>query len=370
MMIFAIDEVIAMASSKFNSIQALRGLAALAVMLFHFRWAINNASPGLGDKLFGWGAIGVDLFFIISGFVITLSASKLKPGIRSAVSFLKNRARRILPAYFFILLVTFVLSGAMSTFHYPEKVSNLISALTFTPMFDNNAPFYIEDNGFYGVRWTLNYEIIFYLVMALCLITKYRWLMLFGVFILSLVAAPLLTGQQLTLSVSGYQFGHPLLNLVTNPIILTFLMGVAFGLAYPHTQNISSKIRISILTLSIMLTGYCLLFTSLIGHGVMMSGWYLFILFAAIVLNDVIIAKYIPTSLVTLGEISFSLYLIHSLMNNGIGSRLEKMGVIDDGILRFVVSCAISIGLAYLSYRFIERPLSMRKQKPLRHETV
>ncbi|MBK0123632.1 acyltransferase [Pantoea sp. S61] len=66
----------------FRGIQALRGFAALSVMLFHFRWNINVESPGLGDKLFGWGATGVDLFFLISGFVITLSAKNTPVGLR------------------------------------------------------------------------------------------------------------------------------------------------------------------------------------------------------------------------------------------------------------------------------------------------
>ncbi|MCW7699566.1 acyltransferase [Serratia marcescens] len=113
-----------MNNGRLDSVQILRGFAALSVMLFHFRWNINLSYPNLGDQLFGWGAVGVDIFFIISGFVITLSAKKLTPGLSAAGVFLKHRARRILPAYFIILLITFLLSGAMSTFHYPEKVQS------------------------------------------------------------------------------------------------------------------------------------------------------------------------------------------------------------------------------------------------------
>ncbi|MEZ0584336.1 acyltransferase family protein [Erwinia sp. STN24] len=65
-----------MNSDTLKGLQALRGLAALSVMFFHFRWNINDVWPGMGDKLFGWGATGVDLFFLISGFVITLTAKK------------------------------------------------------------------------------------------------------------------------------------------------------------------------------------------------------------------------------------------------------------------------------------------------------
>ncbi|CAI1179288.1 Acyltransferase family [Serratia entomophila] len=358
-----------MSNGRLDSVQILRGFAALSVMLFHFRWNINLSYPNLGDKLFGWGAIGVDVFFIISGFVITLSAKKLTPGLSAVGFFLKHRARRILPAYFIILLITFLLSGAMSTFHYPEKVSNLISAITFSPIDANHAPFYVDDSGFYGIRWTLNYEVLFYLVMAVCLISKYRWLLLFGVFSLSLIVLPMLTGQSPTLNVGGYQFNSAYLNLMTNPIIWMFLVGVGFGLIYPYTKHLNCQLRLVILVIALVVTGYFVLFTPSLGHGLTMSGWYLSILFIAVVLNDEVITKYTPRFLVTLGEVSFSLYLIHTLMNGGIGKRFEDIGVVD-GLPRFVLSCVISIGLAYLSYRFIERPVSLRKQKTVRHEMV
>lgn len=79
---------------------------------------------------------------------------------------------------------------------------------------------------------------------------------------------------------------------------------------------------------------YCVLYTPLLNHGITMSGWYLSILFIAVVLNDKLITKFMPRFFVTLGEISFSLYLIHTLMNGGIGKRFEDIGVAD-GIPRF-----------------------------------
>lgn len=348
---------------RFDSIQILRGLAALSVMLFHFRWNINLSYPGLGDRMLGWGAIGVDLFFIISGFVITLSAKKLTPGLSAVGIFLKHRARRILPAYFIILLITFLLSGAMSTFHYPEKVSNLISAITFSPIDASHAPFYVNDSGVYGVRWTLNYEMLFYLVMAACLISKYRWVLLFGAFSLSLVVFPMLAGHAPTLAVSGYQFNSAYLNLITNPIIWMFLVGVTFGLVYPYTKKLNSHFRLAVLIVGIAVPIYCIIFSVSLNHGITMSGWYLSILFIAVVLNDKLVTKYMPKFFVTLGEISFSLYLIHTLMNGGIGNRFESLGI-SDGMPRFIISCVLSILLALVSYKLIERPknTSIRKQ--------
>ncbi|WP_143354571.1 acyltransferase family protein, partial [Erwinia amylovora] len=132
-----------MNTSTFRGVQALRGIAALSVMLFHFRWNIDAQIPGRGDELFGWGATGVDLFFLISGFVITLSVAKAPQGISGALTFLKKRALRILPAYYIILIISFFLTGAMSTFHYADKTENFISALTFMPLFPDHAPFYV-----------------------------------------------------------------------------------------------------------------------------------------------------------------------------------------------------------------------------------
>ncbi|HGM7400810.1 TPA: acyltransferase family protein [Serratia marcescens] len=352
-----------MNNNRLDSVQALRGLAALFVMLFHFRWNLNIPYPNLGNQLFGWGAIGVDMFFIISGFVIALSAKKLEPGLAAAGVFLKHRARRILPPYFIILLITFLLSGAMSTFHYPEKVSNFASALTFSPIDANNAPFYVDDGGVYGIRWTLNYEVLFYLVMAACLISKYRWVLLFGAFSLSLVVFPMLAGHAPTLAVSGYQFNSAYLNLITNPIIWLFLVGVIFGLVYPYTKKLSSHFRLAVLIVGIAITTYCIIFSVSLNHGITMSGWYLSILFIAVVLNDKLVTKYMPKFFVTLGEISFSLYLIHTLMNGGIGNRLESLGI-SDGMPRFIMSCVLSILLALVSYKLIERPknTSIKKQ--------
>ena len=65
-----------------NSIQALRGIAALLVVGFHYREALNLTFPTLGDTLFINGAIGVDLFFLISGFITFYVANNLNDGLR------------------------------------------------------------------------------------------------------------------------------------------------------------------------------------------------------------------------------------------------------------------------------------------------
>ena len=346
----------------YDSIQAFRGLAALAVMFFHFRWLINNEFPNTGDYLFGWGAIGVDLFFIISGFVITLSAQKLDTGVSASLTFIKSRLKRIMPTYFIILLVVFILSGGMSIFHYSEKLANLVSALTFRPIYTSNAPFYINDSGVYGVRWTLNYEIYFYLVSSLCLLTKRPLLCLLSFFITALVIIPVICGQQFTLSSEGYQFNNPYLNLLTNPISWMFISGVLIAKLVPLAQRLPATLRVTYLVCVTLYTVYSLFFLKQIGHGLLSSGFALILLMSGVVMNDAWLRRFTPRWLIFIGNISYSLYLIHTLMNTGLGKRLAWTGL-SDGVTGFIIYSVISLILATLSYRYIETLFFSRSKK-------
>ena len=100
------------------SLQYLRGIAALLVVLYHYRGELNSiyAQKGLGDLLFSNGYIGVDLFFMVSGFVIMLSTEKDK----SSLSFAIKRIFRIYPVYIVcLILCTYFLSK-------PGNDSNLL----------------------------------------------------------------------------------------------------------------------------------------------------------------------------------------------------------------------------------------------------
>jgi len=345
-----------MNKQEFRGVQALRGLAALSVMLFHFRWNINAESSGFGDILFGWGASGVDLFFLISGFVITLSAARVPCGVEGAFSFLKKRATRILPTYYIILLMTFLLSGAMSIFHYDDKAENFISALLFFPIDPHHGPFYVDDSGMYGIRWTLNYEVMFYLFISVAILFTRRWIWAIAMFAMALIVLPLLLKQGITLDVSGYPTESALVGLLTNPIIWLFFTGMLIGLSLPHISRLPAKLMTVLFLLSLFIMVILFSHGLFTGHGLLQSGWvYAVVLFCAVTAEKTL-ANYIPAFLIRLGDISFSLYLIHTLMNNGIGKRFSSMGV-SDGYGRFVLSVMLSIGLAWLSWRFIERPV-------------
>lgn len=348
--------------SSFKGVQALRGLAALSVMLFHFRWNLNQVHPGLGDVLFGWGATGVDLFFLISGFVITLSAFRTPVGIYGALSFLKKRAIRILPAYYFWLLITFLLCGAMSIFHYADKKENLISALLFMPIYPDHAPFFVDDNGNYGIRWTLNYEIYFYLILGAMITFSARWLWVGLYFFSTLVLLPIFLTGSWTLNVSGYATKSALLGLILNPMIYLFLIGVFIGLLLPYLTRIHSEAMTFCAGMTLIACIYFFSRGEFTGHGLNSSGWILALFMLFVILSENTIGNYIPRFLIRLGDISYSLYLIHTLINNGLVGRFKKLGL-QPGWTMFTISVVISLTLAVLSWRYIEQPFNKRKSQ-------
>lgn len=335
-------------TNQIRSIQALRGLACIAVVTFHYRYQIESQYPAF-HKLLSNGFIGVDLFFILSGFVITLSVSRMGYGVLAAGEFLKRRVLRLLPTYFILLLINFLLSGAMATFHYADRTQALISAFTLSVYMPHQAPFYVNDSGFMGVRWTLNYEFLFYLMMTICLLVRARWVALTAMLLATLIVVPMAIGQQPTLLVSGYNMGYSYLNLVTNPIIWQFAAGILIGLVYPYMVRLPIAMRIFFLIAAMILFVQHIISNQHVGHGMTESGTILALLLAAIAFNDNWLKRITPRWLVFMGDISFSVYLIHIVIKD----RLSKYFT-DEGLMFFLCALLMVIFFGWLSYLYIE----------------
>ena len=347
---------------KLESLQALRGVAALLVLLFHYRFYLrgdDESGTTIWDALFGWGIIGVDIFFIISGFIMVYTTQHYMQGCSSAKRFLLNRAIRIIPLYYFGLLVAFLFGGAMSTFHYPEKVQNLLSALTFTVYKTSVTPHYIDDAGMYNIRWTLNYEIYFYLAFALCLMMKHRILALICWGGLMTCIIPALAGFQPTLSVQGYDFQTPTIAFITNPLLLEFLIGVFAGYIYLQLKRrvVSVKLPLISSVIAIGLLSYIVfgVYFGSIRALNLESTIVLGLLVLFLTLGEQVLQAYIPQVLKYVGNISFSLYLLH----NPIGiAVMKQMGLVGQsafkGIPTILLATLLSILVAHLTHKYIE----------------
>lgn len=350
-----------MSSQKIDSIQVLRGIAALSVVMFHFRSFLvpEGADRSYPDALFGWGAIGVDLFFVISGFIMHYVTSNKSSGVRTSAHFIINRAIRILPLYYIVLIFAFLTGGAMSTFHYQDKIDNLISAITFTPYLNQYAPLYILESGMYNVRWTLNYELYFYLAFAICLLFKHRLIILASWFVAPVIISSLIFSQ-IIISTQGYSYHTVIVKFITNPIILEFGMGVISGIIYKKfrdTYKGESLFLPAFVLLPIVLGVY---YKQLTAYN-LYSGIAFSILVLVFALHDKTIVRVLPKFLITLGNISFSLYLIHNPLMGFLSRKIEKANPdIIHNVAGFAGLILMSIIFAYFSYRYIEIKLSSK----------
>src|ERR1700730_16181483 len=134
------------------SVQALRAIAALAVVLCHadqiHRWLLGLKDPYPLEQL----ASGVDLFFVISGFVMVYSSRDLFAVKGAARTFFTRRVARIVPPYWAVMVIAIPLMAL------PSDWRSLLGSYLFIPYRapgDNIVPVY-------GVGWTLNFEMFFY----------------------------------------------------------------------------------------------------------------------------------------------------------------------------------------------------------------
>ncbi|MFS8087214.1 MAG: acyltransferase family protein, partial [Acidobacteriota bacterium] len=208
-------------SQSIDVLQAMRGIAALMVVLWHSSRFISPYYTGLGWTLFGGGsAMGVEMFFVLSGFIMVYTTTAGTPV--SAGNFLLRRFIRIWPLYMICTGLVILQQGVSSV-----DGSGLFQSLTFIPVRNDQLPLL-------GVGWTLNFEMYFYVIFGLCmLLGRLRWAAFFGWVVLTLVVLPLATGRTFMLAASeSYHYSVPYLNLATSPLIWLFSVGVAAGLIY------------------------------------------------------------------------------------------------------------------------------------------
>lgn len=143
-------------SMKFRAdIQIIRGLSVLLVVLFH-----------LGFSVFKSGFLGVDIFFVISGFLMAV----LYDG-KDKTAFFKRRAIRLLPAYYTIILATLLVSFLTNT---PNETGQVVEQAIFASIFSSNIGFWMQNSYFSTAEfnpllhlWSLGVEIQFYLIVPL-----------------------------------------------------------------------------------------------------------------------------------------------------------------------------------------------------------
>ena len=324
------DELRAGQGSQLLSVQYLRAVAAILVVLFH---QLQGRNP-----LFRLGSHGVDLFFVISGFIM-IAITDGRP--ITPARFMLDRIARIAPMYWIATGAAVLWMLAIGHF-YEATVSpvDILRSLFFIPSF--NAHGRLEPTIYLG--WTLNYEMFFYTAFALTLFLPTR------------LRLPVLTGAALASVLVG-RLTHPQ-NAVgitySSPIILNFVAGAWLGRAYGF-RLIGSYVRMMSGDLAVILAlaACALLYRNLI-YGVAASA-----VLAAFLMAEK--SKLLPRSavLLALGNASYSTYLFQQLAFEGVDIlKVHSSTLQRHASFLQLADITAAVGLGLLAYLFVQRPVT------------
>lgn len=149
-------------AGRLLGIEALRGMASTAVILYHASRHVNQAygTPGLAAALHP-GHAGVDLFFVLSGFIILFVHRRDIDRPDRLAHYAGRRFNRVLPLYWVALGITVLMSAAGS--HGLPSLDQLAWSATLLP---------VKQEPVLGIAWTLKYEIVFYAVFAVLILSR------------------------------------------------------------------------------------------------------------------------------------------------------------------------------------------------------
>ena len=339
----------------YPSIQILRAVAALAIVLHHGMNEVEGLARQLGSSFshqYAWPLeAGVDLFFVISGFVMVVASRDFFGRASSILPFLRRRLARVVPIYWAViaLYVALLLTAIVPLNRPMPDVMEIIASFAFIP--------YLRPDGFvqpvYGLGWTLNYEMLFYVLFALALPLKRS------------VAVPVVVGALMFLTVIG-QFvpaSQTAMYFWTRPIVLEFGLGALIG---QMTLNGLRPARgagviMALLALLILVIGKVAP-DFIPRERALLYGLPAALLVLAALAFDEAFERSDLRPIISLGDASYALYLLHPFVLRALvvvgGTALMRISP-----WAFLLAGALASCLAaMLVWRWFEKPLTRALQ--------
>jgi peptidoglycan/LPS O-acetylase OafA/YrhL len=340
------------AGGQIRSVQALRALAALAVVGYHatILWHDRAAPLPMAAPVHPWenGNAGVDLFFVISGFIMVFSSRRLVGRQDGWRRFLELRLIRIVPLYWVATAAKLASIEAVPALalHARPTAWNAVASFLFIP--SRNALGIVSP--VLVVGWTLSFEMLFYAVFAAGLAATVQPALLASAMLAPLAVLALVRGPD-----------WPAIASLADPIVLEFVFGMVVArLLLSH--------RLQVLPRGV---GWALLLGGLAVLALVPapSPWQRLAIWGvaaaatlagALALERALDPK-LPRALVRLGEASYALYLSHGFVLPVLGLvavRAHLSGVAMGAFL--VPGCLIASALVALAvYAAVERPMTV-----------
>ena len=322
----------------------MRGLAALMVLLLH---ATEVATERFGSRHQNWwaGAAGVDIFFVISGYVMSLSSDRLVLQKGGATEFLKRRLERVVPIYWIATTLKVVLllcvpalglRGLGGSWH-------VVASYLFLPSWNTiHAALPVVPVG-----WTLNFEMLYYMLFALALAFKVPPLRMLTPLLIALALVPLAVRAR-----------EDALLTWCDPILLEFLFGMLLERAWRRGWRLQTSIAWFVLGGALSLL---VILPRQDGTPLRPLMWGLpavAMLAAGLSLEDSFGGR-VPRWALWTGDASYSIYLTHGFVLPVVARVLEAMpwAGVRQTISIVFLSLALCLGAGWLFYHWVELPL-------------
>jgi peptidoglycan/LPS O-acetylase OafA/YrhL len=340
---------------KLLHIQVLRGLAALSVAAQHAQHDAAALAERVGggfrvSAIFPWSA-GVDLFFVISGFVMVYASRGLFAEAGASQAFFARRIARVVPLYWAAITLYLAVALALPALLNRDYLDlpYILASYLFIPT--------ARPDGLvqpvYPIGWTLDFEMFFYALFALAVLLPRR----------QAVAA--LLGGLVGLVALGRLFAlpQPLANW-TDPLILEFAAGAVLGLL--RTEGVCAPRALRVALALAGLGGLVLA----AAEPTWVAGWHRAALWGAPAALIVAAAALTPAAEdretpwsrfgAAVGDASYALYLVHPFVIRGLRELAWRSGLFAlIGPWGFVVlALVLSVVVAYVIFRWFELPMT------------
>jgi exopolysaccharide production protein ExoZ len=346
-------------TERLGWLQALRGIAAFCIVVNHA--VINLADTAyypLAHVLTTPLSAGVDLFFVISGFIMVHTTRQDAGGVASATAFFIKRIRRLWPINFVLSLVVGFFTFGWSLLANDDIRNQLLRSIFFIPA---------DYAKIYGLQiiaqsWTLNFEIYFYAVFAISLLfARGRWIFLALWCGVMLLVVPLLYHTSLIDVHAAYEnsrYPFDYMKVLTSPIIWEFAGGGVVALIYDSSLRIESATLCRSLVFGSVILAIWSAFHQFYSLS-LYDGAAFALMVAAIAMASKTIEIAAPRVLRYLGDISYTLYLQHLFVIILLQQAYGSLGLQQE--LKTPANLPVTIGIcilaAALTSKFLERDM-------------
>jgi peptidoglycan/LPS O-acetylase OafA/YrhL len=293
------------------------------------------------------GTAGVDVFFVVSGFVMVISSQGLLGQLDGWREFVRRRVVRIVPLYWIAttLKIAMLMAVPAVALHAQLDPVHVIGSYLFLPVREAEGMV----RPLVSVGWTLTFEMFFYAWFAFAMMLRLPPLKLLAPVFLVFAGVGLFIGDthSLPAAVSFY----------LNPMVLEFVAGM--WLAERRLRGATLGKGVSLL---LVVLGFA---SILIWDSESRVGRLLFVevpammIVAGVVFLEPVLRDRIPKALISLGDASYSLYLFHTFSVPAIGIVMRKLGWLSP-LAATVISSVVSIAICWVIHRWIERPITER----------